>query len=372
MLILTLLCVQYSSIDFCQEGLKLEYSGDYEVFDNLKINTYPISERKNKSSISNFINCDELSRGEILFPDEKIEEVAKAIVYAHKNRLPVIIITGAHPIKNGLSPIYIDWLKRGVVTLMGTTGAGVIHDFEYALMGETSEDVRGVLSDGDFGMAFETNAYINQALIEGNKKKLGFGESIGRFYWDKKFRKTVLNNVLEGVIDSSKYITPYESFQCVESSIIATAYKHKIPFTIHISIGTDIIDQHCNFDGEAKGGTSGRDFLVFVNEISKMENGGVFLNIGSAVTGPEVFLKAVSMVANVGKVPDEIICADFDLRPLSPDDEAKDDSRFHYYFRDQKSVVTRIPKVFSGRGFYIEGDHRKTLLSLYQYFMKHL
>jgi len=350
----------------------MNYKGRYKIFDCSHIQTYSIKGRKNKCSIKDFVDLEKLVKKEILFPKDEIRDVAKAIVDAYKDKKPVIILTGAHSIKNGLSPIFLDWMKRGVISLIGTNGAGVIHDFEFGIIGETSEDVRGVLGRGEFGMGFETCCYINQALIEGNKLKLGFGESIGKLYWDKKFRKRVIDNALSGEKAPEKYIRPYDGFKYLESSLVATAYRLKIPFTVNATVGTDITDQHYNFDGEAKGGASGRDFLIFTEAVSKLTAGGVILNIGTAVTGPEVLLKAVSMVANIGKVPNKIICADFDLRPLSPDNEARNDSKYHYYFRDQKSVATRIPKVFGGKGYYIEGDQRLTLPSLYQYFLRFL
>ncbi len=153
---------------------------------------------------------------------------------------------------------------------------------------------------------------------------------------------------------------------------MATAFSENVPFTVHAGIGMDIIDQHCNFDGEAKGGTSGRDFLIFTDIITNLTKGGVVLNVGTAVMGPEVLLKAVSMAANVGKAPDSIVAADFDIRPFVFDDQARDESKYYYYMRDQKSVATRIPKVFGGKGFYFEGDHAKTLATVYQYFRRHL
>jgi hypothetical protein len=287
--------------------------------------------------------------------------------------LPVVVLTGAHPIKNGLSPIYLDWIRRGVVHLIGTNCAGTIHDFEFTAVGESSEDVRGALARGEFGMAFETCTYINQALIEGNRRMLGYGESLGRFYCDGEFRRIVLDKVF-AEIDPPELgvLKPYDGFKYTDYSVVATAFSENVPFTVHAGIGMDIIDQHCNFDGEAKGGTSGRDFLIFTDIITNLTKGGVVLNVGTAVMGPEVLLKAVSMAANVGKAPDGIVAADFDIRPFVFDDQARDESKYYYYLRDQKSVATRIPKVFGGKGFYFEGDHAKTLGTVYQYFRRHL
>jgi len=350
----------------------VEYKGRYDIFDNRDMKTYSVLDRKNKCSIRDFVNCDQLAAKEIISPGPEAEEVGKAIADAYKNGLPVIVLTGAHPIKNGLSPIYLDWMRRGVLKLLGTNGAGTIHDFEFTALGESSEDVRDVLAKGEFGMAFETCAYINQALIEGNKRKLGYGESIGRLYCDDQFRKTVLDAVFSAAAPpGGRVLKPYGGFKYADYSIAATACRHEIPFTVHVGIGVDIPDQHYNFDGEAKGGTSGRDFLVFAQAITGLTQGGVILNVGTAVTGPEVLLKAVSMAANKGKAPKGMTVADFDIRPFVFDDNARDESKYYYYLRDQKSVATRIPKVFGGKGYYLEGDHAVTLTTVYQYFRKH-
>jgi len=351
----------------------VKYNGKYTVFDNSGINTYSVTSRKNKCKVEDFIDCDRLAASDVISPSREAEEVGRAIAEAYNEGLPVIVLTGAHPIKNGLSPIYIDWMRRGVVSLIATNGAGTIHDFEFAAMGESSEDVRGVLALGEFGMAYETCAYINQTLIEGNRRKLGYGESLGMLYCDQQFRKTVLDQVLSSIDPpAGEVLRPYDGFSHVDFSVVANAYRENVPFTVHVGVGTDITDQHANFNGEAKGGASGRDFLIFTEMITRLTRGGVILNVGSAVTGPEVLLKAVSMAANVGKAPHGIVAADFDCRPFVFDDNARDESQYYYYLRDQKSVATRIPKVFGGRGYYLEGDHSQTLSSVYQYFHKFL
>ena len=150
-----------------------------------------------------------------------------------------------------------------------------------------------------------------------------------------------------------------------EISVLATCYKNSIPFTIHAGIGTDVIDQHRSFNGCAKGGCSGRDFLIFAQHVTELTEGGVILNVGCAITGPEVLLKAVSMAANIGRVPDKIITADFDLRDYQPK-QLTDESAQGYYLRDQKSIVTRIPQAFNGKGFYIQGNQKQTIPALYK------
>jgi len=200
-------------------------------------------------------------------------------------------------------------------------------------------------------------AYFNYAISVGNKYKLGLGESLGRAICDEDFRREVLASAAEGDLP--------DTFAHPEVSLLVACYENNIPFTIHVGIGTDVIDQHPSFDGQAKGGCSGRDFLIYTNQIAGLTGGGVVLNIGSAVTGPEVLLKAISIAANTGSVPDGIITADFDLRDR--DSEAmSDESAQGYYFRDQKSVVTRIPQSFAGKGFYIQGNQKQTFPLLYK------
>jgi hypothetical protein len=265
-------------------------------------------------------------------------------------------------VKNGLNRLLVDLIHEGLFTIISGNGATSIHDFELALMGETSEYVPQALEKGEFGMAYEFN-FINAALSVGNKNKLGYGESVGKMICKKSFRKKV-----------AKYlgIEPNAiNFAHPELSIAAACYGMKISFTVHVGIGTDVLDQHFWFDGCAKGGCSGRDFLIYTQEVSKLMNGGVILNIGSVVTGPEVFLKAASMVGNVKQTPNDILTANFDLRQYKPE-TATNESTVGYYFRDQKSIVTRIPQAYGGKGFYIEGNQIQTIPYLYQQLIKQL
>jgi len=337
----------------------MQYDGKYKIFDLNKINTYPLDTRSNKVTLDDLIRPAELDKIVIDLPDttcSDIETVARAIVSGRKSDKPVVFFTGAHLIKNGLGPLLVDLVSRGLVTLVAGNCATAIHDFELALIGQTSEKVPDALGKGRFGMAYEF-AYINCALSIGNKYKLGCGESLGRMMCNEDFRNEVL--ALVGKVNSPP------SFGYPIASVLSACYENEVPFTVHVGIGTDVTDQHPSFDGEAKGGCSGRDFLIYTNEISKLTEGGVLLNIGSAVTGPEVLLKAVSMAANTGNVPNNIITADFDLRDQQPG-AMSDESSQGYYFRDQKSVVTRIPRAFNGKGFYIQGDQKQTFLLLYK------
>ena len=343
----------------------MQYDGKYNVFDSSKIDTYPLSTRSNKVTLDDLVRPMDIENITIDLPDKTcsdIETIAGAVVSSRKAEKPVVLFTGAHLIKNGLGPLLADLVKRGLVTLVAGNCATAIHDFELALIGQTSENVPDALGKGRFGMAYEF-AYINCALSIGNKYKLGCGESLGKVICDEDFRKQVLARV-------GKDNSP-QSFGYPQVSVLAACYESDIAFTVHVGIGTDVIDQHPSFDGEAKGGCSGRDFLIYAHEITKLTNGGVLLNIGSAVTGPEVLLKAVSMAANTGQVANNIITADFDLRDYNAG-AMSDESCPGYYFRDQKSIVTRIPQAFAGKGFYIQGNQKQTFPLLYKKIMAKL
>jgi len=205
-------------------------------------------------------------------------------------------------------------------------------------------------------MAWEF-ALLNAATRLGHARGLGLGEALGRFLCEEAFRR-----------DALAALEPPPGARTVpahpEASVLYAAYTAGVPMTLHVGIGTDVTDQHPHFDPAAKGGASGRDFLIFADEVTRLA-GGVFLNIGSAVTGPEVLLKAVSMAANVGAPPRGLLTADLDLRPHRPGD-LTDESQPGYYFRDQKSVVARVPAAFGGRGIYIEGDLSRTFPQLYR------
>lgn len=343
----------------------MEYEGRYKAFDSSRIATYPLEGRSNKVTLGDLVFPGGLDALNLDVPEptaRDIGAVAEAIVAARRAKKPVILFTGAHLIKNGLGPLLVDLVERRFVTLVAGNAATTIHDFELALIGQTSENVPAALGQGQFGMAYEF-AYINMALSVGNQQKLGYGETLGRMICDEAFAKQIF--ALAATEQSPRRFTH------PETSVLAACYRHEVPFTVHVGIGTDVIDQHPSFDGQAKGGCSGRDFLIYTNEITKLTDGGVVLNIGSAVTGPEVLLKAVSMAANAGAVPRDILTADFDLRRHDPGQMA-DEAAPGYYFRDQKSVVTRIPQAFGGRGLYVQGDQRATFPLLYRAILKGL
>jgi hypothetical protein len=321
----------------------MEYGGHYPIFDFSKLRTYPLAGRQNKLTFDQLVWPDQVRQSPPP-PREDIEHIAEHVVQTRTAGKHVFWMMGAHSIKLGHSPLIIDLVRRGAITLVATQGAGSIHDFELALIGETSEDVPRALPEGLFGMARETGQYMNDALAEGNRRQLGFGESLGRM---------ILG-------DAAPYPVP---FLHPEISVLAAAVGQGMPATVHATMGTDIIDQHPGFDGEAKGGCSGRDFAIFAAAVCDLA-GGVVLNIGSAVTLPEVLLKAVSMAANVGAAPQGMMTADFDMRPADVEAEA-DPSRTEYYFRDLKSIAVRIPRAFDGHGHYVQGNFIDTVPQLW-------
>ena len=343
----------------------MQYKGKYKIFDLSKIKTYPVNTRTNKIKYSDLIFPEDLLKTQFeITPEilEKTKTLAQAVVKSRKENKPVILFTGAHLIKNGLSPLFMDLINNGIFSLVAGNGATAIHDFELALIGETSEHVPNALGKGQFGMAHEF-VLINTALQKGNLDKLGYGEVLGKTICEQEFQDSIFSSI-------KKEDFP-QKFSNPEVSILAACYQKNIPFTVHAGIGVDVIDQHPSFNGEAKGGCSGRDFLIFVNEITKLVDGGIFLNIGSAIQGPEVLLKSVSMAANIGKIPKNIVTADIDFRPYNPKNMT-DESSTDYYFRDQKSIVTRVPEAFQGKGIYLQGDQRQIFPVLYQEIKKEL
>ena len=322
----------------------MDYAGRYPIFDFAAVKTYPLSERPNVLKREEIVQPEAVAGAAERWPNETLAEVASHVLQARARGLPVILFTGAHPIKLGFSPLIIDLMARGIITLLATNGAGSIHDFELALIGETSENVPNALPKGLFGMAEETGALINGALRAGNEALLGYGESMGRMI-------------------STGWPAGIE-FPHKDISILGRAYELGIPATVHATIGTDIIDQHPSFDGSAKGGTSGRDFGIFAHAVCGLAGGGVVLNVGSAVTGPEVLLKTVSMAANIGKPPEGLITANFDLRAAGPEDIVYP-GQHKYYYRDIKSVVTRIPQAFHGKGYMVAGNFLDSIPALY-------
>lgn len=297
------------------------------------VHTYPLASRKSKVNVRDFAKApaSNASLGKFLdsLPDilaaSDLRKVLAAIHRARKQRKAVLWGIGGHVIKVGLGPLLIDLMRRGFVSGIAMNGAALIHDFEIALAGNTSEDVDAAIGDGRFGMAAETGEYVNEISKLAARLHIGYGEAAGQF----------LNS---GIMD-----VPY-----AESSVLAAAYKYRLPITIHLAIGTDIPHMHPAADGGSLGTASLYDFRLFSALVKEMHPGGVYLNWGSAVILPEVFLKAVSVVRNLGVALRPITTANFD---------------FVQHYRPLQNVVKRPTATLPGshgpesRGYAITGHH---------------
>ena len=295
----------------------------YEDFDLSGIRTYPLRSRQSKVSLAQFATPYKKGSGVDgflkslpgLLAAQDLKDVVAAIVAAKREGTAVIWGLGAHVLKTGLSPVLVDLMERGFVSAIATNGAGIIHDFEIALSGGTSEDVDATLGPGTFGMAEETGTQLNRAINEGVAQGLGLGQSVGKF------------------LDSIK-----PSF--AQISIAAAAWRLQIPVTVHVAVGTDIIHMHPQASGAAIGEGSLRDFRYFVSAVSRMAH-GVYLNCGSAVVLPEVFLKAVAIARNDGRSLDGLTTVNLD---------------FLRQYRPLTNVVAR-PTAASGKGYALTGHH---------------
>ncbi|MDI6734610.1 MAG: hypothetical protein QME42_00180 [bacterium] len=295
----------------------------YQQIDLSKVKTYPIKDRTNLVKTENFaklmpgggtFNQFIDSLPDILIGTD-LRNLINAICQAYRQKKPVIWAFGAHVVKCGLSPIIIELMKEGVITAIAINGAGMIHDFEIALIGETSEDVSPSLLDGSFGMATETGSFINGAIIDGAKQDMGIGQAVGKMIAYKKLKHR-------------------------EYSILSQGFELKIPVTVHVAIGTDIIHQHPNTCGEAIGKSGMIDFRIFANQVANLD-GGVYLNIGSAVILPEVFLKALTIARNLGNKVEDFVTANFDMFPQ---------------YRPMTNVIKR-PTIKGGKGYSFIGHH---------------
>ncbi len=287
------------------------------------VSTYALTKRKSKVSVRDFATPGE-SAGSIsrfidrlprLLAAQDLRGVIRAVTQAHRRGRAVVVGMGAHLIKVGLNPVLIDLIDRGVITALAMNGAAVIHDFELALAGKTSEDVEQQLATGAFGMARETGLYINEAIRQGLEHGSGIGRSVGRW-------------LLE-------HPAPYR-----RHSILATAARRGIPVTVHVAIGTDIIHMHPAVSGAALGEGSHLDFRLLAAVVAGLE-GGVYLNIGSAVILPEVFLKALTLARNLGHRVERFTTVNLD---------------FINHYRPLMNVVRR-PTQKGGRGYNLIGHH---------------
>lgn len=298
---------------------------DYEPINLDKINTYDLASRPSKVTVKDFAKPIEeggslqsfLEKLPNILAVQSIREISKAVKNAKKIDKPIIWGIGGHVVKTGLAPILIDLMERGFVTAIASNGSVLVHDTEIALVGFTSEDVDATLGEGDFGAAKETGEILNSAAKNGQLDYIGLGEAMGREVLKQKPKNA-------------------------DKSLLCQAYKRRIPFTAHLTIGADIGNFHASANGSALGETSHTDFKLFTSIVKEMDGGGVYLNLGSAVTMPEIFLKAITVVRNLGNSLQDITTANFD---------------FIQQYRPSTNVVRRPTANGAGRGFSVTGHH---------------
>ena len=295
-----------------------------EPIDLSGIATYPLASRPSKVTTEDFAKAtpndsslkDFLDSLPNILAARELRELAVLIREAKQKGRAIIVGLGGHVIKTGLAPILIDLMKRGYVTALAMNGSAMIHDFEIALVGATSEDVDATLGAGSFGMAEETGRIINEAVNAGAKDNIGMGEATGR---ELQIRQPAH----------------------AEKSLLHAAYGAQVPVTVHVAIGTDIVHIHPSADGASIGQTTLQDFRLLCSLVKELDAGGVYLNLGSAVVLPEVFLKTVTVVRNLGFKLQDFYTANFD---------------FIQQYRPLTNVVRR-PVAGSGRGFSFVGHH---------------
>jgi hypothetical protein len=295
----------------------------FDQIDPEKMRTVSLKERKSTVRVDDFSRTyakggtfgDFYEALPNILAGRDFRKIVQSLVDAFQEKRMAVLAMGAHPVKLGLSPIIISLIERGVFKAVAMNGACIIHDVEVAMAGQTSEDVAEELDQGTFGIARETAEFINAAIREGVVQGLGLGESLGRKILDANLPHTAL-------------------------SIIAAGSRLGIPVTVHVAMGTDVIHMHPSTDGAAIGEASYRDFKIFSSIISKLE-GGVYINLGSAVILPEVFLKAISLVRNLGHQVNRFTTVNMD---------------FLQHYRPTVNVVNR-PTRKGGKGYALTGHH---------------
>ena len=295
----------------------------FKPIDLKRLRTYSLLERKSKVDVSDFSEPwikgaslnDFLNRLPNILAGNHLRTIIAAIAAAVRGEKTILMGMGAHVIKVGLNPNIVDLMERGILTALAMNGAGIIHDLELALSGKTSEDVDTSLGDGTFGMARETATLLSEAIQAAEKHSLGLGEAVGRMIIDKNL--------------------PHRDI-----SILAAGARRNIPVTVHVAFGTDILHIHPEFDPKLAGAATHRDFRTFAAVVSTLEE-GVYMNVGSAVVLPEVFLKATTLVRNMGYRLENFTTVNMD---------------FIRHYRPSANVVTR-PTASGGRGFNLIGHH---------------
>jgi hypothetical protein len=305
------------------------------IYEDLKpisldqVSTYPLAARQSKVTVADFATPvtedsslnDYLASLPNILAVQTLRDLAAQIRRARSLHKPIIWGIGGHVIKTGLGPIMIDLMRRGFVTAIAANGSVLVHDAEIAIVGSTSEDVDATLGAGGFGGAEETGRLLNDNARDGANDGIGLGEAVGRALLSLKPKH-------QG------------------ASLLCAAYEARVPFTAHVTIGGDIGHFHPNADGAALGAASHTDFRLLAELVRRMDGGGVYLNIGSAVTLPEVFLKCVTLVRNLGNKLDDITTANFD---------------FIQSYRPLTNVVRRPTADGAGRGYAVTGHHELTI-----------
>ena len=299
----------------------------FQPLDLSRVKTYRLADRQSKVSTDEFARLWQTGSSFRVFLDSlpnilagrEIRDVIAAICTAYADNRTVIFGMGAHVIKVGLNPIIIDLMERGIITGVAMNGAGIIHDAELAMIGRTSEDVAAALDDGSFGMAQETCAFLSQAVKNVKDNKIALGEAVGRAIIDRQL-------------------------PMLDHSILAAGVRLGIPVTVHVAIGTDIIHMHPGFDPKKTGAATHHDFRRFASMVATLEK-GVYLNVGSAVILPEIFLKATTLVRNLGYSLDEFTTVNLD---------------FIKHYRPLTNVIAR-PTAKGGKGISIVGHHELLL-----------
>lgn len=298
----------------------------HQPLDFAALSTVPIAERGGKVRLEHMATphtpgqplsawLDNLPR---LLAADSLRAVSSAILHARANNKAILVGLGGHVIKCGLAPILADLMRRGFISAFAMNGAASIHDFEIAISGATSEDVEAVLPDGRFGAAEETGREMNLAIRDAAARSLGMGEILG-----ERLQSLALPN-------------------CAPFSLLHQAYAHKTPVTVHVAVGTDTPHTHAHADGASIGAATHYDFRLFCSLVRGLHDGGVYLNLGSAVLLPEVFLKAVSVVRNLGFPLSHFTTANFD---------------FLQHYRPRMNVVDRPHSQHGGHGYSLTGHH---------------
>lgn len=309
----------------------------FPAFDRSRLRVQPLAARRHDLDLSVMLPLDAPES----FTHPALPVLGGRLAAARRDGRARVLLMGAHVIRAGVARQVIDLMERGLIGHVAMNGAGPIHDWEFALIGASTESVARYIASGEFGLWRETGR-MNDVVREAARRGLGLGECLGK-------------EILEG------------DFPHKQTSLLAAGVRLGVPVTVHVGIGQDILHEHPNCDGAAFGATSYQDFLILTETVTRLE-GGVMLNFGTAVMGPEVYLKALAMARNVAHQREETIrrftTAVFDLLPLDGDTRAqapKSDPR--YYYRPWKTILVRTV-ADGGESFYIQGDHRQTIPAL--------